>query len=301
MSDIAIQHSAEPSRPSVGQILKSTREARALTLENAAEKLKLTTRQLLAIERDDYQALPGNLFVRGFVRNYARLLELDPQPLLERLAAALPQERAQAALPYVGDATALNTAVYLTRTGPGWPIWLVSILGFLLGIGAVIWYLRQPAAPDVAAGAASAPVASAPAPEAVMMPDPVSASSAVVLDFQQPVSEVASSVAVQPARASAVAPAAASTATQAASAPAIAQEGAVRVQVDFDSWVQISDAQGQILLSQLLRPGNERSVTGKPPYRVKIGNASKTRLYYRGQPVDLAPYLQGDVATLELK
>lgn len=71
--------------------------------------------------------------------------------------------------------------------------------------------------------------------------------------------------------------------------------------VEFDSWVQIVDAEGQVLVSQLLGPGAERSLSGKAPFKIKIGNAPKTQLYYRGQRVDLAPYARADVATLELK
>ena len=61
------------------------------------------------------------------------------------------------------------------------------------------------------------------------------------------------------------------------------------------------DADGQVLVSQVMGQGTERVLSGKPPFQVKIGNAPKTRLYYHGQPVDLAPHSRADVATLDLK
>lgn len=82
---------AERCAELVGQALKSGREAAGLTAAEVGEKLKLSARQIEALENDDFAALPGNTFVRGFVRNYARLVNLDPQPLLEQLSVLRPQ------------------------------------------------------------------------------------------------------------------------------------------------------------------------------------------------------------------
>jgi cytoskeleton protein RodZ len=70
--------------------------------EQVAEQLKWAPRQVLALESDDYQALPGIATVRGFVRAYAKLLKLDPAPLLAQLepgsvAEVLPVRRDLAA------------------------------------------------------------------------------------------------------------------------------------------------------------------------------------------------------------
>lgn len=314
MSDIPNQPAAEHADFSVGKILKAGREARGLSFDDVADKLKLTPRQLTALETDDFQALPGNTFVRGFVRNYARLLEIDSHPLLEHLAAVLPQERVQAAMPRVGDATALNSGASFGQPARSWPVWLMVVFGLLLGAGVVFWFLKQPAPPEVAMPAASEPVsANEPALAAsaavheeasginsapfIMLPEAsstahASAASAVNIVPVAPVVQTASRVAM----ASTPKPEA-----KMAAASAVADGGVIRVTVAFDSWVQIIDAEGTPLVSQLLGPGSERSVSGKPPFRVKVGNAPKTQLYYRGQQVDLTPYVRGDVATLVLK
>ena len=77
----------QPDLVSVGAALRAGREAAGLSLHEVAERLKLTMRQLEAIERDEFSVLPGATFVRGFVRNYARFLEIDPTPLMEALDA----------------------------------------------------------------------------------------------------------------------------------------------------------------------------------------------------------------------
>ena len=53
-----------------------------LTPEQVAQQLKLSVRQVIAIEQEAFDELPSNLFIRGFVRNYARLLKIDAEPLL---------------------------------------------------------------------------------------------------------------------------------------------------------------------------------------------------------------------------
>jgi cytoskeleton protein RodZ len=67
---------------SPGQILAAARKRQNLSLAEVMRQLRLSERQLRALESDQYGELPGPVFVRGFIRNYARLLHLDPEPLL---------------------------------------------------------------------------------------------------------------------------------------------------------------------------------------------------------------------------
>lgn len=344
MSDTPTLPNTEPAIFSVGQALRAGREAHSLTLEFIAEKLKLSTRQLAALESDDYDSLPGNTFVRGFVRNYARLIGIEVQPLLDHLSTILPQERVQVALPRVGDATALNAVLRAGAEGRPWLVWLMVALGLLLGVGAVFWYLQQPATPEVAIASEVATVEmsvpvlvnSGVAPERTSEPDSVpvilspTSASMVASAVQtlpmasasataKPLPIASASVPVAPAVKAGLPVTVKASATAASKAPALLASrpvakltvasvpvaaiagSMVRVTAEFDSWVQIVDADNQVLVSQLMTQGAERSVSGKPPFRVKIGNAPKTRLYYRGKTVDLTPYAKADVATLELK
>src|SRR5262249_17618229 len=69
-----------------GAMLRAARESSGMTIDAVAQHLKLAPRQVKAIENGDYKELPGRTFIRGFVRNYARLVHLDP----ERVLGALP-------------------------------------------------------------------------------------------------------------------------------------------------------------------------------------------------------------------
>src|SRR4051812_48166334 len=75
-----------PSAAGVGARLRAAREAAGMTIDNAAQQLKLHPRQVQALEDEQFGLLPGRTFARGFVRNYARLLNLDAHDLLTRLS-----------------------------------------------------------------------------------------------------------------------------------------------------------------------------------------------------------------------
>lgn len=300
--NIPIQQMAEVAPVSAGAQLKAAREEKGLSLVQVAAQLKLSARQVAALEADDFSSLPGNTFVRGFVRNYARYLELDSQQLLDCLATTLPQERVQIAMPPVSDASAYEKEMAQSRTRWSWLVWVFVLLGLLLGATGVFWYLQKPTAPDITVADVSRfqehqtvavdAQAAAISTQAGTSPQAPSVSSAI---------EVPAPPALQVS-----APAEAGGIRQPAMASAVSDAGkegaAIRiVTVEASSWVQVVDSDDRVLISQLVAPHGERTASGRPPYRLKIGNAPKAKLYYRGQAVDLTPHIRGDVATLELR
>lgn len=74
----------------------------------------------------------------------------------------------------------------------------------------------------------------------------------------------------------------------------------LKVRASAESWVEVVDAKGQVLLSRLLRPGDLVDVHGVAPLRLRVGNVSGTELVFRGQPVDLAARSRDNVARVEL-
>ncbi|WP_035051956.1 RodZ domain-containing protein [Andreprevotia chitinilytica] len=312
--------------PSVGARLKARREQLGLTLEQAAQQLKLTRTQVNAIERDEFGSLPGNTFARGFVRNYARLLQIDPEPILADLVATLPAERVQTALPKVQEEAAFSMgSVGGGTTGRRIQLILGALIGLIISGGGAFWYLQQPASPslDVPEVASSAVAASSVvadiASEAVAISDEevkasspassvvvMAAASAVASSVSAKVAAsvpatISASVAKAASVASGVKSAPIASAVKSAAASSVVGNGEVRIVAEADSWVQVFDGNGNKLISEIVKQGESRSVGGKPPYRLKIGNAPKTRLYLRGQAIDLTGYTKTDVATLELK
>jgi cytoskeleton protein RodZ len=75
-------------------------------------------------------------------------------------------------------------------------------------------------------------------------------------------------------------------------------EHRLHISISADSWVEITDANGQELETDLLRGGSDKDYQGKPPFRLLFGRASAVRLMMDGEPVDLAAFTSDDVAQL---
>ena len=279
---------AEPARPaavakpatrdhegSFGRALAAAREARAMTQAEVAAQLRLSPRQVKAIEDEDLAVLPEGPFVRGYLRNYARLVDLPAEPLLALLNARLrPTEPLRAE----GQG---SKAVSPIQRVPREPVSGRLVIGGALVALAVFaafgwWTMRGEQRQEAAAGMEPAPAVgatpSAPSPTASAEP-------------------------------SVATPDAATAEPAAAAAPsASTSETTLRLSFRDRSWVEVRQSDGTVLLSQNNAPGTVQTVDGLPPYTLVIGNASKVDLEFRGRPVDLsAATSRDDVARLRLE
>jgi cytoskeleton protein RodZ len=273
----------------VGQELAAAREARGLALADVAQSLKFAPRQLEALEQERFDALPGATFARGMVRSYARLLKLDPEPLVERISGRceIPDSNRLAAryhqpVPF-SDNARRSTFVYLGLS--------VGVLALVGGV-AYEWQQERVAAakgsqkPTAVAKAAPRPV---PRPAAPVVPVQQAAAPAPATEkAKTPPPEKAKTVAAIPVVAAAVAP----------EKPKVASSGPNRlvVRTEGEAWIEIRDAADRMLVSSLNPAGSERVVRGRPPYSLVIGNASQVTITYDDKPINLAPHTKQDVA-----
>lgn len=96
-----------------------------------------------------------------------------------------------------------------------------------------------------------------------------------------------------------VAPSVPAAAPAPAAAP-VAGQGQVQLQFTADCWTQVTDGSGKVLFSGLKRKGDSLSVSGKPPFAVRLGFARGAQVSYNGQAVDVAPFTSGETARLKL-
>ena len=292
-----------PSRP--GAQLLAERRAQGLSLGDVARQLKLSVRQVEALERDEYAAFPGAVFVRGFLRNYAKLLQLDPEALVAQAAiSSVPAVSAAPSVPLTPVPLQEPGGGRRSRFGFGS---LAVVVVLLIVVVAAIYDARNKPAPVSLTPASPPTSAHAPSPQHADSPPPLSP------DTSAPPAPVASVPAATPAAGDAtgtVVPAAAPVGSApapaaAASASAASQSsgGTAEVKLAFDdeSWVEITDRTGTVIFSRLNPAGAERAVSGEPPLEVVIGNAHAVRLTYRDKPVDLAPHTRVDVARVKLE
>lgn len=92
MSSERAEQPAAPDHPSgiPGKTLAAQREAMGWSVEQVADQLKLAVRQVVALEAGDYEHLPSPAVTRGFVRAYAKLMKMDPAPLVAQIAMDTP-------------------------------------------------------------------------------------------------------------------------------------------------------------------------------------------------------------------
>jgi cytoskeleton protein RodZ len=270
---------------SAGARLRQGREAAGLSVDAVAQQLKLAPRQVTALEDDDFAALPGRTFVRGFVRNYARLLRLDAAAVLE----ALPQGDSTPSLDRPSLATTTRTMgelpadLHAKSSSARWaiPLALLAIVAIAAGYE---WTRIAPPSTRTGADSKAAPAvtpASPPAPMPAQEP-------AVVAPAPAPTSGA------EPAK---------SSATDTGAAPVAAAPGNSPLVLVFrgSSWVEIKDSKGAVLLSTMGFPGATHAVDGAAPLDVVIGNAEAVAVTVRGDAFDLAPHTKQNVAKFTVR
>lgn len=140
---------------------------------------------------------------------------------------------------------------------------------------------------------AAAPAAPAPAPVA-----PAHTTAAVVATPATPAPVVP--VVPAPTVTAPIVPTAPAPATATPAAAPVAGQGQVQLKFTADCWTLVSDGSGKVLFSGLKRKGDSLSVSGKPPFAVRLGFARGAQVSYNGQAVDVAPFTSGETARLKL-
>lgn len=268
---------------SPGRLLAAARQARGMTVTEVALRLKFSPRQIEALEADRYDVLRGPAMVRGMIRTYARLIGADPGPLLDAL------HRQLNAGPVTMQPRAME--VPFPRVTPkGSFVYVMLSAVVVIAVVSVIveWVLRPGTVPAAAAPAAvplqreATPVVpreAVPAPPLVAEPAP----PATAMSVPAPV------------------PAAAERRPSLVQHETVLHAKRIELLFDRESWVEIKDADGRIVFSQLNPPGSRRNVVGEAPFSIVIGNATGVKLRYNNSDVDLAPFTRTDVARLTLE
>ncbi len=279
---------------SPGASLAAARNKIGLSTADVARSLRLSVRQIEAIEADDFERLPGKTFLRGFVRNYAKLLNIDPEPLLEacQYTAIRPQAQSQPISVPPGQVEISASRSQRTFSGNKPSLWLkyapvIFVLALLVWMG--FEFLEGSNGNTVVvkpSGEDSAAVA-------LVLPPPVQSQ---VQGEPPPASPEAPVAALVPKED------ASPVAQQAVNRDASIPPGGAKVQLSFsgESWIDLRDKSGRTIFKQTGQAGNEQVISGAPPLALTVGKAVNVKVYYNDQPVDLIPHTSGDVARLTL-
>lgn len=242
----------------LGEEFRTAREARGLTLSDVAEQIHIRSVYLGAIETEDWSSIGAPVYVRGFIRTYARFLGLDAESAVARFGQLIPSE------PVSRTTTAATTDRNRSGGGPSLPLIVgiliaVVLLGF---VGYEYWEYTTAATPPVAASPAAShspgAVAAGPSPAATSAP--TAAATTLAVSTPAPDASPGASPAASPSPTPAASPTV---------APAARHKLAVRF--TQTSWLRVS-VDGTTKLEGIFPAGTIKSFAGKSA-NVRVGNA----------------------------
>jgi cytoskeleton protein RodZ len=323
MHESAVPDLSEPTA-TPGVLLRQAREAAGLHIAALAVSLKVPVKKLEALEADRLDLLPDAVFVRALAASVCRTLKIDATQVL----ALLPQT-GKPRLDY--QHASINAPFRSPSDGPGPSLWAqisrpAVLAGLLLVLGALVLIFFPVAQPlDKVAQAVGSPVAviSTPVDSPAGSPNPVAASGQAGVAMAG-VELVESAKAAPQANSAAstslpAAPAAAQPAptTQASVMPSVpassalpakgavellpASGGIIVFKARGESWVEVTDAKGVVVLRRTLLSGESAGATGALPLAAVVGRADATQVQVRGRAFDLAAVSKDNVARFEVK
>ncbi|MFA7399152.1 MAG: RodZ domain-containing protein [Sideroxydans sp.] len=307
---------------SVGSVLRTAREAQGLTVADIAERIKFSVKQVEALESDNHSMLPQGTFLRGFVRSYARTLNVDAAPLLAMMAPSNEihgdiSEVQTGGLEFMSMQDSSKKNLYL----------LAAALLVAMLLALFIWNQKdETIAEKVVLQDVKLPEG-LPASAVLSASSGVVAASAVVVADVKLVQEAPALKAVEPSKV-VVFPKTAPLATTPVVAvkpkvvtpthvvvppPLVVEKSTlpldqlkkrpIHIVFAQDSWMEIVDTNGEMLLSRMNVAGTEKWIGGnrRAPYQVAIGKVGAVKLFYKGREVDLSKYNQSGVVRLVLE
>lgn len=289
-----------------GAIVRAAREARGLTRQHIADSLNLGQRVIEDIETENWARLPTPAFTRGYLRAYAKLLDIDPDDVSSAFEAALARGEVRRA-----DVSPLQRkqgrgVADVAQKHPG--AVLTSAVGAVICAVLIVLWTVWPTSKGSVAAPPVAAVADPIAPKPLTVA-PVAAEPAKESDQTNNVVAPVAAVATASVPAASAAPAAPSTkplpARLSSDAPGvrrISASGDDRLTFSFtqDCWVEIKDAQGGSLYSDLSKRGDTLELVGRAPFHILLGNAPAATLAFNNERVALSPHTRNNVGTLVL-
>ena len=131
------------SRSQCGGAIRAARESQGLSVHEIASRLRLSPKQIDAIEADHFAALPEPTIVRGFIRNYAKLLKIEAQPLIDAYMVIVPT-----AIPYQMAVKPPNGMRLSHQEKSKSGRYALAALALMLGVAVWLFYQHYVAKPS---------------------------------------------------------------------------------------------------------------------------------------------------------
>lgn len=332
-SELNTNDALQPPVQNLGATLQAARLEKKLSQQDVSNSLRYSVKQIDALENNVFDSLPDAMMTRGFIRSYAKYLELDAEPLLAAYRTSLGDDPEK-----VISVKSSMRPVALTKESQPWLKYILASIVVLLFLLAWIAYVEYMPTQDatVEPSAQLSPVQTyaettpeplnpslEPLPEAALpaaerLPEndtnPVMADNAVTQANQTDANQANTSqvntnqvntVTEPSARSLSVAPVVPATPAAPISASASSQAVGPAKNISFtfsgQSWVRVMDMTGKVIYEKLSHSGETETIQAVPPVNIVVGNASDTKLNFSGQEVDLAAKTKNNVARVTLE
>lgn len=261
-----------PVTVNLGEVLSRARKDKGLSVEEISFHLGVTLRTVEALEKEEYERLPSALYVKGYIKRYCSIVDIPDGELLTAF-----DDRANELSPSQGD---LSLRLYGARRKKAWN-WAFIFIAVVIVVAAFIaWLIFFPVSDQ---GDESAPLQFEQSAA-----EQGGEGSAMQWSPAQPLSnsmdaggDMQSDGADEPYQTSVA---------KTDSPETVASEPVIQVlgiKVVQQSWIEVFDANGDVLLADLKSPGFQGSVSGVGPFDVILGYAAGVELSLNGQPVDV--------------
>lgn len=289
---------------SIGELLRVTREKASYSIGYVSAHTHLTEQIIIALENDEHEMIASPVYVKGYIRSYAKLLELDIEPLLgqQQSASCIECVTPQVKKPKKVRSSGADPVV----------IWSsVTVVALLAGLLLTWWFHHDDSDPvelaavvdqfDNAAShgeregkaqASIAPNSEQNQPHTVGLGsvDPKHISDKPNATFQPddalPIPEVTqdSSTTTNESQSHSESPVSSDD----------TEKVRITVRYNEESWTEIFDARKRRLLHGLIQPGATRVISGQAPFNVFLGNSPGVELEINGKPFDHSAYVRGN-------
>ena len=320
-----VDYSAQ-SRSRCGGALRMEREKQGLSIQDVANKLRLSPKQIEALEADKFANLPEPTIVRGFIRNYAKQLRMNAEPLLDAYTVIVPSNT-----PHELTIKPTSNMHVSSRDKSKVSSYVWAGLLALLALGVWLFYqnyiqkpspvapiantskvesLPQPALPAAERATDSSPLATE-LQASTALTLPAANVTAATLEQATPVIPAENALAGSSTTNTTDTPttlpttlptaASASPTTTSANSPAPAGMYKLEFSASQETWVNVTDANGHQIYSKTIFAGSRESIDVTPPVNVTVGNAGGTSMSKNGKAIELAPHSRNNVAHIKLE
>lgn len=280
--------------PTIGQKLQEARSAKGMTIDDVQQATKIQRRYLIAIEDGKFDELPGDFYVRAFIKQYAQAVDLDGDDLLKEYNDQLPQAAATNVMP-VADEQPTSREMKTNRGSQGsatmdrlksiLPIAIVTLV--VIAILGAIWAFAvhhgNQASDNSAISSSAVQVSSTSDKSSKKRSSSTSSSSEKKASSS---SEDAQSSKKQ--KVVAVTTTGANSTYRVENAPATSK---ITVAADgADSWMQVTPVGGRALFAGTVQKGKTQDYTlpaGTTGVAISFGNRTATKVTINGKTLDL--------------